>query len=258
MVTTRRQSGSKSDLANDGSPALENLRQEVKSASSKKRQRPGAADELTSPGTQDKSTPMFTRKRQKKLPLREKEEGHVERHSHIAVEIPVRDITQENTPMWTASRQGKSGGKISSEKPLSDLEVQETNYQNGKDSEDDREQSAEVIESIEKDVVAPEMTEKQEKESRMGNRVKSKSRSKPTSTSKAVKAANTYTLKPKHKRFDSEEPEPEDIEHAVREGGEVEEEDESSDDGAPDVIATHDAEENARISARSAAKAAKE
>src|SRR3982074_2899367 len=64
MVTTRRQSGSKADLARDGSQALESLRQEVNSTSSKKRQRLVAADQSTSRGTQDESTPAPIRKRQ--------------------------------------------------------------------------------------------------------------------------------------------------------------------------------------------------
>src|ERR1700722_12907498 len=112
MATTRRQSGSISDPATDASPALGSLHQDLQSASSKKRRRPQAADESTSRATQNDSARATTRKRQK-LPLREKDEQHFERHTHIAVEIPVRHITQDNTPMWTTPEQGKLKGKRS-------------------------------------------------------------------------------------------------------------------------------------------------
>jgi U3 small nucleolar RNA-associated protein 16 len=66
------------------------------------------------------------------------------------------------------------------------------------------------------------------------------------------------TPKPKHKRFDSEEPAAGEFDQVVEEETKVEEEDESSDDDAPEVVAKHDAQERATVTARSTAKAVKE
>jgi U3 small nucleolar RNA-associated protein 16 len=259
MVTTRRQSGSNSDPATDVSSALESLPQDVRSAGSKKRRRPQAADEPTPPAVQDDSAHATTRKRQK-LPVREKDEEHFERHTHIAVEIPVRDITQDNAPMWAAPEQGKFKGKrvLAEDKP-SNPEVQEGDNQNGDEPEEGRSLSPVPQEAADEVALLHGTSGKTLRE--RGRRMKAGSRLERNMklTPEPIKVADTSkTAKPKHKRFDSEEPAAEEFDQVVKDEAEVEEEDESSDDDAPEVVATQDAQEKAIVTARSAAKAVEE
>lgn len=249
MVTTRLQTGEMADLTNDSFSALESLRQEVNSTSSKKRQSPNTADEWT---------PAPTRKRQKKLPLRRRDEQHFERHKHIAVEIPVKNITQDDTPMWTATK-GKVDTERSLDKSVPDLEVQETGDEYAGGSEDGDNPSLAAQDVIDEQHIAPTQSEKSSNGPRQGKEIKSRPQPKPASSPKAVKTMSTSDIaKPKHKRFVSEEPVPEELEQRVEEGVEVEQENESSDNDAPEVVATHDAKEKVRISTRNATKAAEE
>jgi U3 small nucleolar RNA-associated protein 16 len=255
MVKTRRQSGSNSDPPTDVSPAMESLPQDVPSASSKKRQQPQVADESTSRATQDDS---ISRKRQK-LPVREKDEPQFERHPHIAVEIPVRDITQDNTPMWTAPEQEKSKGKSSlTEDKSSNPQAQEKDTQDGEEPEEGHILSPVAQEAVKEDATLPDASEKTSRE--RGRKMKTSS--KPHKTVKLIPDVRVMdtskTVKPKHKRFDSEEPAAEEPIQVVEEEAKVEEEDESSDDDAPEVVATHDAQERAIVTARNATKAAEE
>lgn len=255
MVTTRRQSGSNSDPAIDVSGALESLSQPVPSASSKKHRRPQAADEFTSRATQDDPAPATTRKRQK-LPVREKDEQHFERHTPLAVEITVRDITQGSTPMWTAPEQGKRA--FAEDKP-SNSEVQGKDNQNGEEPEEGHPPSPMAEEAVGEDATLPDTSEKTLRE--RGRKMKTSSRPERTMklTPEPVRVMDaSKTPKPKHKRFDSEEPAAGEFSQVVEEETKFEEEDESSDDDAPEVVATHDAQERATVTARSAAKAVKE
>lgn len=96
--------------------------------------------------------------------------------------------------------------------------------------------------------------------------VPSKSRKSPKSPSSKKSAQKPETLvekapaepvltKSKHKRFGSEEPEFEFFSTAVEE---VESEDESSDDDAPEVVETHAAEKSVKLKARDAERAIEE
>jgi hypothetical protein len=259
MVTTRRQSGSNSDPATDVSPTLESLPQNTHTVSSKKRRRPQAADESTSRATQDDSAPASTRKRQK-LPVREKDEQHFERHTHIAVEIPVRDITQDDTPMWTALEQGKTKSKRAlAEDTSSNPEVHEKDNEDGDESEKGLASSPVAQIAVEEAASSQDISEKtvaaQQQSKKVGFKPKRKKNSSPLPV---IAATGSDTTKPKHKRFNSEEPAAEEFDLVVKEGARVEEADERSDDDAPEVVATHDAQEKAMVTARSAAKAVEE
>jgi hypothetical protein len=251
MVATRRQTG-----GNSTSPALESLPQDTPSAGSKKRRRLQVADESTSFATQDGS---ITQKRQK-LPVREKDEPQFERHSHIVVEIPVRDITQDNTPMWTAPEQGLFRGKraLAEDKP-SNSEVQGKNNQNGEEPEGDHRPSPVAKEAMSEDATFPGASGKTSRERGRQKEVSSKPKRDSKLTMEPVKVVDaSKNAKPKHKRFDSEEPAAEELDQVVEGQARVEKEDESSDDDAPEVVATHDAQEKAIITARNAAKAVME
>jgi len=238
MVTTRRQTRSNSDPATDVSSDLESLPQDVPSASSKKRRRPQAAD---------------------KLPMREKDEPQFERHSHIAVEIPMMDITQDNIPMQTAPEQGMFKGKRSlAENKPSNSEVQGKDNQNHEEPEEGLPPSPMAKEAIDEDATLLETSEKASRERGRHKKVGSKPESNTKLTMEPVKVVDaSKTAKPKHKRFDSEEPAAEEFEQVVEEEAKVEE-DESSDDDAPEVVATHDAQEKALSMAHNAAKAVEE
>jgi hypothetical protein len=256
MVTTRRQTRSNSDPATDVSSDLESLPQDVPSASSKKRRRPQAADQSTSRETQDES---ITRKRQK-LPVREKDESQFERHSHIAVEIPVMDIAQDNTSMQTAPEQGifKEKRSWAEDKP-SNSEFHGEDNQNEEEPEDGHRPSPMAKEAVDEDATLLEISEKTSRERGRHKKVGSKPESSTKLTAEPVKVADaSKTAKPRHKRFDSEEPAVEEFDQVVEEEAKVEEEDKSSDDDAPEVVATHDAQEKAMVTARSAAKAVEE
>jgi hypothetical protein len=217
-------------------------------------------DEMTSHATQDDSASATTTRKRQKLPVRERDEQQFERHTHITVEVPVRDIAQNNTPMWTAPKQGKFKGKrsLAGDKP-SNSEVQGKDNQNGEGLEEGHPPSPMAKEAIGEDVTSPDTSEKTLRE--RGRKTKTSSMAERTMklTPEPVRVMDTSkTVKPKHKRFDSEEPAAEEPTLVVEEEAKVEEDGESSGDDAPEVVATHDAQEKAVVTARSAAKAVEE
>jgi hypothetical protein len=256
MVTTRRQSRSNSDPATEISVSLERPPPDIHSTGSRKRRRPEVVDGSISRMTQNELAPTITRKRQR-LPVREKDEPHFERHTHIAVEIPVRDITQNDAPMWTAPEKIKPKRKlVVTEDILPDSHV------NGLDSGNDEEAENDILRPIDQREIE-EATLSQENQGKTIAKQEGsknggfKSRRKKNSSPMPAKAANiSNVIKPKHKRFGSEEPAAEELGMVVEEVPRVEEQEESSDDDdAPEVVATHDAEKKARVTARTAAKA---
>ncbi len=255
MVTTRRQSGSNSDPAKDVSPTLESAPQDIRLISSKKRRRTQPADESTSHASQDNSAPVMTRKRQK-LPERERDEQQFDRHAHIAVEIPVRDIVQGDTPARTTSEQGKAKkGTLAEDTTIP--EVQGKDNQNDDELEECQTPHAVAQEAFDEVTSLPEKSKDNMTKRVRRKKVDSKSIRNKKSSPAPVNASVSNTTKPKHKRFDSEEPATEEFDRLVEEP-KVEAEDESSDDDAPEVVATHDAQEKAKNTARSAAKAVEE
>jgi hypothetical protein len=258
MVTTRRQSGSNSDPATDVSPTLESLPQNTHTVSSKKRRRPQTAVESTSRATKDDSAPASTRKRQK-LPVREKDEQHFKKHIHIAIEIPVRDITQDDAPMWTAPEQGKTKSKRAlAEDTSSNPEVHEKDNEDGDESEKGQASSPVAQVAVEEATSSHDISEKTVAARQQRKKVGFKPKKKNSSPLPVIAAFGSDTTKPKHKRFNSEEPEAEEFDLVVKEGARVEETDEGTDDDAPEVVATHNAQEKATVTARSAAKAVEE
>jgi hypothetical protein len=255
MVTTRRQTSSNSDPAVDVFPALESLPQDAPSASSEAPWQPQAENGQTSLAAQDGSASVTTRKIQK-LPVREMDEQHFERHAHIAIEIPVRDITQGNTPMWTTSQQGTPKGKRSlTEDTPSNLNVQRNDIHNGEEPEDGYPPIPMAQDAVGEDTTLPDTSEKTSR--RRGRNMKFSSRLEKNVKSTPEPARVVYasrTVKSKHKRFDSEEPVVEEFDQVVEEEAKIEE-DESSDDDAPEVVTTYDAQEKVIVTARSTAKA---
>jgi len=191
--------------------------------------------------------------------VREKDEQHFERHTHIAVEIPVRDITQDNTPMWTAPEQRKPKGKRAlAEDTSTNPKVHEKDNEDGDKSEKGQASSHVAQVAIEEATSSQDISEKTVAARQQRKKVGFKPKKKNLSPLPAIAAIGSDTTKPKHKRFNSEEPAAEDFDLVVKEGARVEEADESSDDDAPEVVATHDAQEKATVPARSAAKAVEE
>lgn len=255
MVTTRGQSGSK---AAESSPVVKSVPSESTPASLRKRRRGQTGVDLKNDDILDDTITTPSKKRQRKLPLRNKDEEHSESHSNFAVVIPVSDLPLEVTATKVSS-QGKAKTKSPSSGKNSESSVLEIADSQEQDDESVGKKSNE------------EATAKQEKEhtkapvTSTGGRNTSKrgkkSVSSPkTSELKSSKAVNGSTpLTSKHKRFGSEEPVIEEALEATRtEVDPSEDDDEDSDDDAPEVVETHDAQEKARTAARSAAKAAEE
>lgn len=256
MVATRRQSGNNSDPATDVHPAFESLTQDIHSRGSRKRRQRPAADEATSHTALDDSSAATTRKRQK-LPVREKDEQPFEKHTHFAVEIPVRDILPDDTPMWTAPKQGKSMRKrVLPEDTSSSPDIHGKDNQENDNPEENQASDPVVQVVVEDNTSSQDKFEKAVAERERRERVGSKSKRKKDSGPVPVQAASTSnTIHPKHKRFDSEEPAAEEFALVIKEGDNVEEEVENSDDDTPEVVATHDAQERVTVTARSAARA---
>jgi hypothetical protein len=182
-----------------------------------------AVDHVESPGSALKK---------QKLPVRAKDEETPNRSTRLVVEIPVSTIN--------LGGRLSPGSKISPKsKEIVEIEDSEESDEGpeivDKDSEDEHEAS-EHKEEI------PNLNINSESPKKGENRL----------TNGDQKAD---AVKPKHKRFGSEEPEVEFFSTAVEK---IESEDESSDDDAPEVVETQAAQKDAELKARDAARAIEE
>jgi U3 small nucleolar RNA-associated protein 16 len=254
MVTTRRQSGNKHALGTQSSPVVEDV---LGVDLSKKRRRVEPADDKSSPRDEPIATP--TKKKQKKLPLRNKDEEHFERHSHFEVVIPVKEIVRESKESSISSSKRKSTGKRN---PMSKSPREDAGSENEGEDLPEIEHTAEkkMKEAVEGEKV-PRFSGK--KPDKVGRRKMANVSSKQTQTRDEVSSRAINSSKdvaPKHKRFGSEDLATEEVSDLVptTEVAPSEDEDEDSDDDAPEVVEKHDAQERARTAARIASKAAEE
>ncbi|KFY10156.1 hypothetical protein V492_05149 [Pseudogymnoascus sp. VKM F-4246] len=214
MVTTRRQSGAAAALAN---PDDSNVPTELLSTSAKKRQR----SELSKKAAEGEDTDTPTKRR--KLPVRNKGENAPEvTESHLAVEIPVRELSEEPAAPTPTAKSKKSTPKSTPK---------------GK-------KNAAAVDTEPATESASSKGRKEDDDSKIND-------------SPAV--VSTPVAKPKHKKFGDNdpievvaapEPEPERIQE--------EDEDESSDDDAPEEVGAEAAQSKAMGAAREAAKAAEQ
>ncbi|KFY32952.1 hypothetical protein V495_08581 [Pseudogymnoascus sp. VKM F-4514 (FW-929)] len=207
MVTTRRQSGGtivNPDDSND-------VAYELLSTSAKKRRR----TELSKKAEEEADTPT----KRRKLPVRNKDETSEVTQSHFAVEIPVRELSEEPAAAATPAKSKKATPK-STPKPTP------------KGKRDAAVVDAEPVAESEGD---------------------------DSKNIDSAPVAEAPVPKPKHKKFSDNDPievvaptQPEE-EHI-----EEEDEDESSDDDAPEEVGAEAAQSKAKESAREAAKAAEQ
>jgi hypothetical protein len=190
--------------------------------------------------------------------VREKDEGVFARHAHIAIEIPVRDITQHDAPMWTAPERVVGKGK----KQLADDTALKSEIHEADKDEKGQPEAGQILDPEDQNEVrrasllhdTPEKTVKERgRRKKVGVEPSKNERSSLVPTKASI---TSITTKPKHKRFASVEPAAEECGLEVEEA-DLEEDDESSDDDddAPEVVATHDAQDQATTLTRSAAKA---
>ena len=214
MVTTRRQSGASATLINPDDSS--NVPIELLSESAKKRRR----TELSKKAATEEETGTPTKRR--KLPVRNKDENSpVVTKSHLAVEIPVRELSEE--PAAPTPKSKKSTPKSTPK---------------GK-----RNAKAADTEPVEETTGSTEHKELAE--------------SAKASDSPAV--VDAPVAKPKHKKFGDNDPvevvaAPEPEAERIQE----EDEDESSDDDAPEEVGAQAAQSKALGAAREAAKAAEQ
>lgn len=254
MVTTRRQSGNKYALGAQSSPVVEDV-SEV--GLSKKRRRAEPADDKSSPRDEPIATP--TKKKQKKLPMRNKDEEHFEKYSHLEVVIPVKEIVRESTERSVSLSKRESTGKRN---PMSKSPREVAGSENESEDLPETDHTAEktMKEAVE-DKKAPRLSGK--KPDKVEHRKLANTSSKQTQTrdGESSRAMNSSkAVAPKHKRFGSEDSAIEEVSDLVPTAkvASSEDEDEDSDDDAPEVVEKHDAQERARAAARIASKAAEE
>lgn len=293
MVTTRGQSGrsgvSEVDEWDISTPSAqlrkEALRTKTPIPSARKRR----LDEVSA-SKQDtvSASPDSASKKQKKLPLRNRDAEHSEVHTHLAVEIPVGEFnpleytkvldteeeleptqstqsTQSAVPRDTPSKKPTRGKSVQSKAKGQSAAVKESPKSNVIQaySESDRDSSEGGA------VSEDEVVEEPSKKPTPGKKQTPKKSPKSTATAKTAAKSQSgpepVTKKPTvHKRFGSEEaPDPVLLELAktVGQKPEVEEtgsEEEDSDDDAPEVVETQAAQEAAQSRAREVARAAEE
>lgn len=211
MVTTRRQSGAGAALIN---PDDSNVPKELQSVSASKRRRT-ELNKKASTG-EDAGTPM----KRRKLPVRTKDEISPEvTQSHLAVEIPVKELSEEPTAPTPTAKSKKTTPKSTPK---------------GK-------RNAGVVDTE----PTTESTEQKEIED-------SKNNDSPTVIDAAI-------AKPKHKKFGDNDPvEAISVPEPEAERIEGEDDNESSDDDAPEEVGAQAAQSKAKEAAREAAKASEQ
>lgn len=220
MVTTRRQSGASATLINPDES--NDVPYELLSVSAKKRRR----TEMSKKSAAEEDTDTPTKRR--KLPVRNKDEISPEvTQSHLAVEIPVRELSVEPSAPTPTAKSKKTTPK-STPKGKRNAKVVDT------------ESAAETASSTEQRELAE------------GDIDDSKN-----DDSAAV--VDAPVAKPKHKKFGDNDPiEVVAVPEPEAERIQEEDEDESSDDDAPEEVGAEAAQSKAKGAAREAAKAAEQ
>lgn len=233
MVTTRQMGKSVND--EEDSIVVETP------TSSRKRQKKSEGESDVAVETE---TPLGSAsKKMRKLPVRVKEGDTPNRSTRVVVEIPVSALSSQ--------MKGDSTGSSTTSPILK--EVGEADSSKGsKSSPRTRKDidSASHVTSEAGDV--KDVPSRSEKNTKSPSSKKSARKSEESVSKVPAEPVNT---KSKHKRFGSEEPEAEIFSTAVEQ---VESEDESSDDDAPEVVGTHAAEKSVKLKARDAERAIEE
>ncbi|KFY62787.1 hypothetical protein V496_04376 [Pseudogymnoascus sp. VKM F-4515 (FW-2607)] len=211
MVTTRRQSGAGAALIN---PDDSNVPKELQSVSASKRRRTELNKKVSA--GEDAGTPT----KRRKLPVRTKDEISPEvTQSHLAVEIPVKELSEEPTAP-TPTAKSKNTTPKSTPKGKRNAGVVDTEP-------------------------TTESTEQKQIED-------SKNNDSPT-------VIDAPVAKPKHKKFGDNDPvEDISIPEPEAERIEGEDDDESSDDDAPEEVGAQAAQSKAKEAAREAARASEQ
>lgn len=239
MVTTRQMGRPAEDVLED-SIVVEIPTPE----SSRKRQR-GSVDGEDNEEEHDVDISESASKRVKQLPVRVKDddESHI-RSTRLVVEIPVSKSLLQQTRGSSVARSSKSPVV----KPVDEIA----------DSEESEDEEAKVVDN---DFENEDEISREEKETPEVNSVLKTPEISPKKLPSTQNhqdsieevLPNSAAVKPKHKRFGSEEPEAEIFSTAAEK---IEIEEESSDeDDAPEVVGTQAAQKTAELKARDAAKA---
>lgn len=229
MVTTRRQSGASATLVN---PDDSNAPDELLSVSAKKRRR----TELNKKAAAEEDAGTPTKRR--KLPVRNKDEISPEvTQSHLAVEIPVRELSEEPAAPTPTAKSKKTTPKST---PKGKRNAKVVDAEPATESANSTEQK----ELAERDTIAKASAKAEVDDSKNND-------------SPAV--VDAPVAKPKHKKFGDNDP-IEVVAAPEPEAKRIEEEDddESSDDDAPEEVGAEAAQSKAKGAAREAAKAAEQ
>jgi U3 small nucleolar RNA-associated protein 16 len=203
------------------------------SRSSRKRQRQNKDEiDLRSADEEVISTPA---KKQKVLPLREKDDDGPNKHTRVVVEIPVSKIPVELQNVKEDISQSAEAESLmeedGEESEMVPLEISDLESEDGSEASEARTKPSPTLPN----------TKKQNK----------------SMASPSVSETTPMSNQPKHKRFGSEEPGPE-PEFFSTAAEIIESDEESSDDDAPEVVGMQDALKRAKSKARDAAKAVEE
>jgi hypothetical protein len=231
MVTTRGQRGKHAEVGISGERAIE---VDVP-RSSRKRPRYTELEESVATDN-DEEVVATSAKKQKALPLREKDEEGPKKNTGLMVEIPV-------------SRLSVNLHGLREEVERSDLEAEEEEEEDEENGENQPTDAAQLeISDSESDdgSEAPEELAKP-------NSVFSKKQDKLTNSPRKFETTRVLP-RPTHKHFGSEEPEPE-PEFFSTAMEVIQSDEESGDDDTPEVVGAQDALESAKSKARDAAKA---
>ncbi|KFY27209.1 hypothetical protein V493_03641 [Pseudogymnoascus sp. VKM F-4281 (FW-2241)] len=229
MVTTRRQSGASATLIN---PDDSSVPDELLSASAKKRRRTELSRKAATEA--DAGTPT----KRRRLPVRTKDENSPDvTQSHLAVEIPVRELSEEPTAS-TPSAKSNKGTPKSTPKGKRNTGVVDT------ESTGETASTTEQKEPAGKEIISKDSTKAEVGHSQNNG---------------SLTAVDAPVAKPKHKKFGDNDPveavaAPEPEAERIQE----EDEDESSDDDAPEEVGAEAAQSKAKGAAREAAKAAEQ
>jgi hypothetical protein len=245
MVTTRQQSFNKVQNEVADNSSVDEIPAELLSPNPRKRRR---AQSAKGGKNQGRTSPSPSAKRQK-LPVRNKDEALV-RHPHISVVIPVRDIKElqaaTSTPSSQRMEKAKQPPGQEPDAAVEDEDHQVVTKELAVVSDDGLLNPAHGGGA---DAITIEDSEREWKKD-----TESKVDREPIMEGTRDDASASLS-KTRHKWFDSEEPTNEEIAEDVRN---IEDANESSDDDAPEVVATHDAEESIKNAAREISKAAEQ
>jgi len=233
MVTTR-QKGKPASIDLDGNDTIT-----VESPrSSRKRQRISAGDvEAVVADAREQRSPT---KKQKILPVRAKEDEGPNTSTRVVVEIPVSKIDLSSVGNATGSRKAlEQSTKAQDVEEIEDSDASDEDQEGG-------------------DMEPEQVTVTVKSPPKLKSTAKASSKSPKKQADKPVAILQSTLPKPTHKRFGSDEPEPQFFSTAV-ENIEPERQEESSDeDEAPEVVQTAAAQKSIESKARDAARAIEE